>query len=77
MYMSRANTTELSSYTALGAPLTQSHEVVLRLLGACGTTILFGIRLVIAEFLFGIMAPRLKRYVDQPCLKQGWSVDVS
>ena len=32
-------------------------QVVLRLLGACGTTILFGIRLVIAEFLFGIMEP--------------------
>ena len=30
-------------------------QVILRLLGACGTTILFGIRLVIAEFLFGIM----------------------
>lgn len=30
--------------------------MLLRVLGAAGTTLLFGIRLVIAEFLFGVMA---------------------
>eukprot|EP00435_Cladocopium_sp_Y103_P005607 s4217_g1.t2 len=39
--------------------LTDQHpwvEILFRLLGAFGSTVLFGIRLVIAEFLFGIMA---------------------
>ncbi|CAE7669836.1 rhmD [Symbiodinium microadriaticum] len=53
--ITEAITTRIKSHTRL----TDQYpwvEVVLRLLGACGTTILFGIRLVIAEFLFGIMA---------------------
>eukprot|EP00434_Breviolum_minutum_P009298 symbB.v1.2.008194.t1/scaffold450.1/size202773/13 len=39
--------------------LTDQHrwvEILFRFLGAFGSTVLFGIRLVIAEFLFGIMA---------------------
>ncbi|CAK9087833.1 unnamed protein product [Durusdinium trenchii] len=39
--------------------LTEQHpwvEIVFRLLGSFGSTVLFGVRLVIAEFLFGIMA---------------------
>ncbi|CAJ1331745.1 unnamed protein product [Effrenium voratum] len=51
----QAVTTRVKSHTKL----TDQHpwvELVFRLLGACGTTVVFGIRLVIAEFLFGIMA---------------------